>query len=107
MSKVFKFTQVYLGHLKYDEEKGLTSDITVEKVIKLFEKQNGICNICNCDLKTSHYEPNDRQQFSIDRINPFYGHTDDNIQLLCWVVIMKNLIDFKKKWLNLYKNKKI
>jgi len=73
-----------LGHLKYDKIKKLESNITVEKVIKLYEKQNGDCNICGCIMKIFNYKSNDRKQFSIDRVNPFYGHTDDNIQLLCW-----------------------
>jgi ATP-dependent exoDNAse (exonuclease V) alpha subunit len=72
------------GHLKYDKQKKLESNITVEKVKILFEKQNGACNICGCDMKTTHYKSNDGKQFSIDRINPLWGHTDDNIQLLCW-----------------------
>ena len=71
------------GHLKYDEEKGLKSDISVEKVQKLFVKQNGECCLCDCALKTFNYKKLDRQQFSIDRINSKFGHTDDNVQLLC------------------------
>jgi hypothetical protein len=71
------------GHLKYDEEKGLKSDISVDKVLKLWEKQNGECLICNCNMKTINYKANDEEQFSIDRVDSRLGHTDNNIQLLC------------------------
>jgi len=75
------------SHLKYDEEKGLIkqgSTITTEKVMKLYEKQNGECNICNCNMKRFNYKSNDGDQFSIDKVSPLLGLTDDNIQLLCW-----------------------
>ena len=72
------------SHIKYDSKKEFQSNITTNKVKTLFNKQNGCCNICNCEMKRFNYKSNDRKQFSIDRINPFYGHTDDNIQLLCW-----------------------
>ena len=51
-----------------DEEKGVDNESTIDKVKKiLIEKQNVCCNICNCDLKLG-YSSNDRQQFSIDRM---------------------------------------
>ena len=72
------------GHLKYDTEKNLKSDLSVKKVKTLFEKQNGDCNICGCAMKTTNYKSNDGQQFSIDRLDSKRGHTEENIQLLCW-----------------------
>ena len=66
-----------------DAEKGFDNDLTLSKVKKLIEKQHGTCNICNCDLKF-YYEPNDRQQFSIDRIDSRIGHLCSNVQVLCW-----------------------
>ena len=66
-----------------DKEKGLNNDLTVNKVKTLIEKQNGCCNICNCDLKFN-YSSNDRQQFSVDRIDSRLGHLCSNVQILCW-----------------------
>lgn len=66
-----------------DKEKGLNNDLTVNKVKTLIDKQNGACNICNCDLKFN-YSSNDRQQFSVDRIDSRLGHLCSNVQILCW-----------------------
>jgi len=71
------------AYLQTDKEKGFDNDLTVEKVKTLIQKQNGECNICNCDLKID-YAPNDRQQFSVDRIDSRQGHMCSNIQVLCW-----------------------
>jgi len=71
------------AYLQTDKEKGFDNDLTVEKVKTLIQKQNGLCNICNCDLKME-YSPKDRQQFSVDRIDSRQGHLCSNIQVLCW-----------------------
>ena len=71
------------AYLQTDKEKGFDNDLTVEKVKTLIQKQNGVCNICNCELKIE-YDPNDRQQFSVDRIDSRQGHMCSNIQVLCW-----------------------
>lgn len=72
------------GHKKYDDEKGYETNLSVKKVKTLFENQNGECLVCGCMMKTCGYKQNDKDQFSIDRIDSRRGHTDDNIQLLCW-----------------------
>ena len=71
------------SYILSDKEKGFDNDLTIEKVKKLIMKQNGTCNICNCDLKFE-YSSNDRQQFSVDRIDSRIGHLCSNIQILCW-----------------------
>lgn len=78
-----KIMEKLTGYLETDREKGLDNDLTVAKVKKLIQKQHGTCNICNCDLKY-YYEPNDRAQFSIDRIDSRKGHLCSNVQVLCW-----------------------
>ena len=78
-----KINEKLKGYLDTDKQKGYDNDITLSKIKQLIEKQNGTCNICNCDLKY-YYESNDRQQFSVDRIDSRKGHTCDNIQILCW-----------------------
>jgi hypothetical protein len=70
------------AYLQTDKEKGFDNDLTVEKVKTLIPKKNGMCNNCNCDLKID-YDPNDRQQFSVDRIASRQGHMCSNIQVLC------------------------
>ena len=72
------------SHKQYDMENGLDNDLNMTHIKKLIlEKQNGTCNICNCDLKLD-YSANDDKQFSIDRINSKLGHLCSNIQVLCW-----------------------
>ena len=71
------------SYILSDKEKGFSNDLTVNKVKTLIDKQNGCCNICNCDLKFN-YSSNDRQQFSVDRINSKFGHLCSNVQILCW-----------------------
>jgi nucleoside-triphosphatase THEP1 len=70
------------GHLQYDQEKGLNTNITVEDVVTLFERQNGECIKCECQMKTK-YPQGDDEQFSIDRIDSCLGHIKGNIQLMC------------------------
>ena len=71
------------SYILSDKEKGFDNDLTIEKVKKLIIKQNSTCNICNCDLKFN-YSSNDRQQFSVDRIDSRMGHLCSNVQMLCW-----------------------
>ena len=71
------------SYILSDKEKGLDNDLTIDKVKTLIDKQNGCCNICNCDLKFN-YSSNDRQQFSVDRIDSRLGHLCSNVQILCW-----------------------
>ena len=78
-----KIRQKLVAYAKTDAEKGFENDLTVDKVKVLLAKQNGACNICNCDLKM-FYAPNDPQQFSVDRIDSRIGHMCVNIQVLCW-----------------------
>jgi hypothetical protein len=68
------------GYASYD----VNTNISIDKVKKLYEKQNGECVVCNCTMKTTNYKRGDDKQFSIDRIDSRLYHTDDNIQLLCW-----------------------
>jgi hypothetical protein len=78
-----KIRQKLKAYAKTDAEKGFANDLTVDKVKVLLAKQNGSCNICNCDLKM-FYSPNDPQQFSVDRIDSRIGHLCSNVQVLCW-----------------------
>ena len=76
------------GHKRYDAESSHVqhheTNLSVKKVKTLFEKQSGECLVCGCMMKTCGYKQNDKVQFSIDRIDSRKGHTEDNIQLLCW-----------------------
>ena len=63
-------------------ENGFENCVTVDKVKVLLAKQNGACNIFNCELKM-FYAPNDPQQFSVDRIDSRVGHMCSNVEMLC------------------------
>lgn len=71
------------------KRRGHIWDLSKEDLVKIFEKQNGICAISGIpfimDIKNSPLRP------SLDRKNSNNGYTVDNIQFVCSVInIMKN-----------------
>ncbi len=43
-----------------------------------------ICSLCNCDLLYTNYQPYEKKQYSIDRIDSNLFHTEHNIQIICF-----------------------
>lgn len=72
--------------------RGIVSDITLEYLINIFDKQKGKCYYSGVDmiLKSVSYTKRaaDHNVMSIDRIDPNRGYTKDNIVLCCNCVNM-------------------
>lgn len=72
-------------------------DITLDFLMELLEKQDGLCAVSGIKmLTTTHRDecPEDMRvnpnKLSIDRIDSKRGYTQDNVQLVCcWVNLMK------------------
>ena len=65
-TKIFKknIQKKIYSYKTYDNE----TNINVEYIVDLFEKQNGECLLCGGMMKTNHHGTNDDKQISIDRI---------------------------------------
>lgn len=69
--------------------KGMTSDLTIDQVMEVYEAQGGMCAITGVELTHSKHTP--QTNASIDRIDADRGYERDNIRLVCAVVnIMRN-----------------
>jgi hypothetical protein len=75
-----------LASIKEDRRK-IFSDLTLEQLINLWNKQEGKCAISGVEMS---YQRNKRQHnmnnCSVDRIDSSGNYTIDNIQLVCWIV---------------------
>ncbi len=60
------------------KEKGFDFNLTFDFVLKMFEKQEGLCFYTGTPL-----ELKGENRLSIDRKNPSKGYTEDNINLVC------------------------
>ncbi len=72
-------------------------------MLKLWEQQEGFCNLTGLKMTHSILEGKIKTNLSIDRINPKLGYVENNVQLVCNVAnVMKSnlsieeLIDFCK-----------
>ena len=70
-----------------DDRRKIYSDLTLEQLIELWNRQVGKCAISGVEMS---YQRNKRQHnmrnCSIDRIDSSKGYTIDNVQLVCWIV---------------------
>jgi len=71
-----------VAYRRQDKTKGLSYNLKVDHVLKLKEAQSNRCAACNIELLWA-YDPKDRQQFSVDRLDNSRGHTHDNVRLTC------------------------
>jgi hypothetical protein len=64
-------------------------------------KENGVCNLRNFDQKRE-YAPNDRQQFSVDRIDSRQGHMCSDLKYKRW---RRWMMKYKRwrRWMMKYK----
>ncbi len=70
-----------------DDRRKIYSDITLDQLIELWNKQKGKCAISGIEMS---YQRNKRHHnmnnCSIDRIDSSGTYTIKNIQLVCWIV---------------------
>jgi hypothetical protein len=81
---------------KFDEEKHITLDQLIEKIIQSQLK----CYYCNKDLLIIYNRIKDTQQWSLERLDNNIGHYDDNTCIACLHCNLSrrtdNHIEFKK-----------
>lgn len=59
--------------------------ISFEFIYKMIINDNiKCCKICNCDLLFTNYQRYNGCQYSMDRINSKFYHTEKNIQIICF-----------------------
>ena len=95
-------------------DKGLVSEVDLEYIVELWNKQNGKCYYTGLDmeLKTTLEKTETKTNkniVSIDRKNSSLGYTKDNVVLCCWCVnnIKQDLtIEELKYWASLILNPK-
>lgn len=77
----------------------MEGDLTVDYVLELLVKQKLKCYICNIELNLYNYENRCKNQLSIDRINDFKPHNNNNIILSCYYSNCENtcFINIEKK----------
>ena len=64
---------------KYDEE----NHITVDELIQKLYDSNMKCYYCNCDLKIIYKGKNEKNQWSLERLNNNIGHYGTNTCISC------------------------
>lgn len=57
--------------------------ITVEWIQAELTKQNNTCCYCSCDVLLCDFEPYDKKQFSVDRIDNILPHHKSNCKISC------------------------
>ncbi|MCG8044999.1 MAG: hypothetical protein N0E48_04900 [Candidatus Thiodiazotropha endolucinida] len=65
-----------VAHKRQDQAKGLQFNLKVGQILELKEAQNNHCAACGIELLWA-YQPNDTQQFSVDRLDKSVGHVRD------------------------------
>ena len=122
MSNMKNYIKLMLKNAKYNAKrktKDISVKITVQDIINLYDKQNGLCALTGIEMKHEIKITIDKKQhivnrfnMSIDRIDPSKGYVIDNIQLICSIInIMKYILSNDEfieicKLIHKYNNKK-
>jgi len=100
-----RFSRDYLSVIKRnsqqrDKSKNLDNNLTTNGIIKIFERQNGLCSITGLPMACYQHPC---FSCSIDRLNNDLGHTEDNVHLVLKCINRaksKFAVDQVIKWLN-------
>lgn len=82
-------------------EKNRDCLLTIDDLLYLYNKQNGLCAISRVKMTHDVYKKKVGTNMSLDRIDSNKGYTIDNVQIVCYTVnIMKNnmSLDELKEW---------
>ena len=83
------------------KQKGYKTDITIEYLKQIWDKQNGICPYTNIKMQIGRTSADEDikktpTKASLDRIDPSIGYIQGNVEFVCYCVnVMKN--DFTKE----------
>ena len=81
----------YHGAKTRSNNKGITFDITLEYLMDLWNKQNGLCAITKLPMTHSILQGKIKTNASVDRIDPKLGYVYGNIQWICNIInVMKS-----------------
>ena len=82
------------------KSKGESTDLTLEYLKEIWEKQKGLCSYTNIKMEMPRSSQDEDikkspTKLSLDRIDPSIGYTKGNVEFVCYCVnVMKN--DFTK-----------
>ena len=79
----YKLTQALKGVRRRSKLKNNYTDIDLEFLMYLWNKQNGKCALTGMDMTYKFYEGRVNTNVSVDRIDSSKGYTRDNVQLVC------------------------
>lgn len=79
IKKISSYKQQDLLKKHFDENKFITYDILVEKLLENDMK----CYYCNCEMFILYEHVRELSQWSVDRIDNMKGHNKDNFVLSC------------------------
>lgn len=75
-----------LQKIKHRNKNNIPSNLTIEFLLNLYDKQEGKCSISGVDLTTISGKGRVFTNISVDRIDSSKGYTEDNIQLVCFII---------------------
>jgi len=79
INKINSYKQQDLLKKHFDENKFITYDILVEKIIE----ENMKCYYCSCEMFILYENVRELSQWTVDRIDNTIGHNKDNFVLSC------------------------
>ena len=72
-----------LGAKRRSKKLNIVSDLTLNFLLDLWNKQNGLCALSNIPMTFDEGSGRVSSNVSIDQKNPSCGYTKDNVQLVC------------------------
>lgn len=80
----YKLQQALKGTRRRSKEKNMYTDLTLDYLMYLWEKQKGKCALSGIDMTYEFYKGRVNTNVSVDRIDSTKGYTKDNV----WLVTM-------------------
>lgn len=78
----YKLQQALKGTRRRSKDKNMYTDLTLDYLMYLWEKQKGKCALSGINMTYEFYKGRVNTNVSVDRIDSTKGYTKDNIQLV-------------------------